>query len=252
MADAVAETSFAERARTLVHRELVGALATVSQRVPGFPFASVAPYAVDPSGNPTFFISALAMHTKNLLADERASLLVKEPAAADQSLALARVTLVGRARAVADDDVAAIRDAYLSRHAATRSWVAMPDFRFFRLEVADAYYVAGFGAMGWINGQDYRSAAIDPLADHAAGIIAHMNDDHGDAVLLYARVLAGLEAESATMVDVDRLGFQVRAQTGEGARTVRLGFPTEARSTDEARQALIALLKTARQGTPPQ
>ena len=250
MADAATETSFAERARTLVQRESVGALATLSRRLPGFPFASVAPYGVDADGNPTLFISALAMHTQNLVGDEHASLLVNEPASADQALAVARVTLVGHARAVADADVAAVRDAYLSRHTAARSWVGMKDFRFYRLEVAEAYYVAGFGAMGWVSGQDYHRAAVDPLSDHAAGIIAHMNADHGDAVLLYARVLAGIDAESATMVGVDRLGFQVRAQTADGSRTVRLGFPTEVRSTDEARQALIALLKTARQGPP--
>jgi putative heme iron utilization protein len=250
MADAVAETSFAERARTLVHREHVGALATLSQRLPGFPFASVAPYGLDAHGNPTFLISSLAMHTQNLLADERASLLVNEPVPADQALAVARVTLVGRAQPVVDEDVAAVRDDYLSRHAAARSWAEMRDFRFYRLDVADAYYVAGFGAMGWVSGRDYHDAEVDPLADHAAGIIAHMNLDHGDAVLLYARALAGIEAESAEMVGVDRLGFQVRAQTAAGARTVRLGFPTEVRSTDDARQALIALLKTARQTSP--
>lgn len=247
MSETAAETSFAERARTLVHRGRVGALATQSRRVPGFPFASVAPYGADDHGNPIFLISTLAMHTQNLLGDDRASLLINEFAPADEALAVARVTLLGRVKPVAEHETAAVRARYLARHAAAHAWVELKDFGFYRLDVADAYYVAGFGAMGWVAAEDYRAAAVDPLADHAAGIIEHMNTDHHDAVLLYAQVLAGVEADAAAMVDVDRLGFHIRAQKGEQTRRVRLGFPSEVRSTDEARQALIGLLKTARQ-----
>lgn len=247
MAETAPETSFAERARTLVHRGRVGALATHSRRVEGFPFASVLPYGVDAHGNPIFLISTLAMHTQNLIGDDRASLLVHEPAAPADALAVARVTLMGRVAALSVDEAAAVRAAYLDRHPAAQAWVAMQDFGWYRLAVANLYYVAGFGAMGWITAADYTGASVDPLADHADGILEHMNADHADAVLLYARVLAGLDAESATMIGIDRLGFQIRAQTGEHARTVRLGFPDEIRTTDAARQALIALLKTARQ-----
>ena len=74
----VPEPSYAERARTLVHRGRTGALATVSRKHPGHPFASVMPYAIDESGQPLFLISTLAMHTQNLHADPRASLLVTE------------------------------------------------------------------------------------------------------------------------------------------------------------------------------
>lgn len=247
MSDAAEEISYAERARTLVHRGRVGALATVSRRIAGFPFGSVAPYGLDAHGQPILLISTLAMHTQNLLADDRASLLVQEGAAADDALALARVTLVGRAQAVAADEVAAIRDDYLARHAAAHAWAGMKDFAFYRLRVSDVYYVGGFGAMGWVSAEDYDAAAIDPLADSVDGIVDHMNADHSDAVLLYARVLAGVEADSAVMTDVDRLGFRMRTQKGDERRTVRLAFPSEVRSTDDARQVLIAMLRTARQ-----
>jgi putative heme iron utilization protein len=176
-------------------------------------------------------------------------LLINEAAAAEEVLAVARVTLIGRVRQVAESEAAAIRDAYLARHPAARAWAQLSDFGLYRLVVGDVYYVAGFGAMGWVTAADYRAAAVDPLADHASGIIEHMNTDHNDAVLLYARVLAGVEADSASMVAVDRLGFQVRAQQGEQARTVRLAFPSEVRSTNDARLALIGLLKTARERT---
>lgn len=247
MADTAPETSFAERARTLVHRGCVGALATHSRRVPGFPFASVAPYGVDERGNPVFLVSTLAMHTQNLLSDDRASLLVAESAAAERALAVSRVTLVGRVSSVSADVAAALGAPYLERHPAAHAWVELKDFGWYRLEVAELYYVAGFGAMGWVAAEDYAAAAVDPLADHAEGILEHMNADHSDAVLLYAQVLAGVEADTATMIGIDRLGFQVRACKDDQHRTVRLGFPSEVRSTDAARQALIGLLKTARE-----
>lgn len=247
MSDAAAEPSFAERARTLLYRNRIGALSTISKRVSGFPFGSMAPYAADEHGNPIFFVSTLAMHTQNLLADDRASLLVHEAAGADEALAVARVTLVGHVSRVGDGEHDAIRALYLERQPAAQAWATMKDFSFYRLAVGETYYVAGFGAMGWITAEDYHAAPVDPLVDHAAGILEHMNTDHGDAVLLYAQVLAGIDAERAAMVGIDRLGFQVRAEKGPQSRTVRLAFPNEVRSTDDARQALIGLLKVARQ-----
>src|SRR6266540_7195662 len=92
----VPEPTFAERARTLVHLGETGTLATLSRRHPGHPFASIMPYALDADGRPLFLISAMAMHTQNLEADGRASLLVTQPGAAADPLASGRVTLMGR------------------------------------------------------------------------------------------------------------------------------------------------------------
>src|SRR5471030_445335 len=73
------ETSFAERARTLVHLGRIGSLSTLSRKQPGFPFGSVLPYSLDEHGRPIFLISTMAMHTQNLKAEPRASLLVTQP-----------------------------------------------------------------------------------------------------------------------------------------------------------------------------
>jgi heme iron utilization protein len=72
----IPEPSFAERARTLLYLGRVGSLSTHSRKQPGFPFGSVMPYALDDHANSIFLISTMAMHTQNLLADTRASLLV--------------------------------------------------------------------------------------------------------------------------------------------------------------------------------
>src|SRR5437588_54852 len=94
----IPEPTFAERARTLAYLGRTGTLATLSRRRPGHPFASVMPYALDDAGRPLFLISSMAMHTQNLEADARASLLVLQPDWTGDPLAAGRLTLMGEAR----------------------------------------------------------------------------------------------------------------------------------------------------------
>jgi heme iron utilization protein len=244
----VPEPTYAERARTLAHLGHTGTLATLSRRHPGHPFASVMPYALDDAGRPLLLISAMAMHTQNLEADPRASLLVTQPGWDGDPLAAGRLTLMGDARRVPDADAAAARDRYLARHERARYWVDFEDFGFWRLEVADLYFVGGFAAMDWVTAADYAAARPDPLADAAPGIVEHMNRDHADALLEYARHFARESADEATMVAVDRLGFKLRLRSGERLSSVRIAFPREVTSAAQSREMLIAMLKEARAG----
>ena len=98
----VAEPSFAERARTLMYLGRIGSLSTLSRKQPGFPFGSVMPYGLDDHGHPIFLISTMAMHTQNLQADPRASLLVTQPDASGDPLGASRVTLLGNVLPVPD------------------------------------------------------------------------------------------------------------------------------------------------------
>ena len=206
------EPSHAERARTLIHLGRVGTLTTQSRKHEGWPFGSVAPYGLDESGAPTFLISTMAMHTQNILADGRASLLVTEPEATEDPLGAGRVTLMGR-------------------------------------ELIDLYFVGGFGVMGWVTADDYLAAAPDPLADAKKGILDHMNADHEEALILLARAASGLEGDEAKMTAVDRLGFHVRLTTSEGFRGVRVPFLREVRSSEETRGVLVEMVKAERQKT---
>src|ERR1700756_5077082 len=94
------EPSFAERSRTLVYLARMGSLSTLSRKQPGFPFGSVMPYGLDEHGRPIFLISTMAMHTHNLQADSRASLLVTQPDVSGDPLGASRVTLLGNVLAV--------------------------------------------------------------------------------------------------------------------------------------------------------
>jgi putative heme iron utilization protein len=243
---AAAEPSYAERARTLVHVARTGALSTLSRRHPGHPFGSVMPYASDERGQPLVLISGMAMHTRNLEADPRASLLVTQPGREDDPLAAGRATLVGGARRLAEPDLSAARARYLERHPEAAAWVDFDDFAFWRLEIVEVYFVGGFAAMDWVGAEAYAAARPDPLADGAASIMEHMNRDHAAALLVFARVLGGIVADAAEMVAVDRLGFRLRIRHGSELTARRIAFPAEVASLEAARTTLIAMLADCR------
>jgi putative heme iron utilization protein len=242
----VPEPSFAERARTLLSQARTGTLATLSRRHPGHPFASIMPYALDAGGRPLFLISSMAMHTQNLAGDPRASLLVTQPGASGDPLASGRVTLMGRAARLGGDDVADARPAYLAAHPNASYWVDFEDFSFWRLDVEDVYFVGGFAAMGWIEAGDYSGARPDPLAEIAESIMEHMNRDHADALLHYARHYAREDADEARMVAVDRLGFKLHLKHGERRWSARIAFPREVTTAADSRAVLIEMARAAR------
>ena len=242
----VPEPGYAERARTLVHLGRAGTLATLSRRHPGHPFASIMPYAPDDAGRPLVLISTMAMHTQNLQGDPRASLLVAQPDWAGDPLAAGRVKLMGEARPLPETERAAARASYLARHENARYWVDFDDFSFWRLDVSDVYFVGGFAAMDWIEVREYATARPDPLAEVAGGIITHMNADHADALVTYARAYGGVEADEATMVGVDRLGFKLRVTHGARRHSVRVAFPREVTTAAESRAVLIEMLRQAK------
>ncbi len=245
---AVAEPTFAERARTLLHLGRIGSLSTLSRKLQGFPFGSVMPYGLDENGHPVFLISTMAMHTQNLQADPRSSLLVTQPDASGDPLGASRVTLMGNALPIPKPEVAEARSLYLIRYPNSKHWVDFEDFSFYRMDVMDVYYVGGFGVMGWVPAPEYYEGQPDPLADTASAIIQHMNTDHADALKLLARAFAGIEPEEAAMTSVDRLGFHVRLKTPDGMRGARIGFSREVGSAEEARNVLIEMVALARQG----
>ena len=243
----IPEPTFSERARTLVHLGRTGSLSTLSRKQPGFPFGSVMPYGMDGQGRPTFLISTMAMHTQNVQADPRASLLVNQADAGGDPLGASRVTLIGNVLPVPEPEVAEVRTLYLERYVNSKYWVDFEDFSFYRMEVVDVYYVGGFGVMGWVPAPDYGAGEVDPLADTAAGIIQHMNADHADSLLLLARTYAGIECQEAIMTSVDRLGFHARLKTAEGMRGARIAFLREVRRPAEARTILVEMVEQARQ-----
>ena len=247
------EPSHAERCRTLVAGATRGALSTVAADPAGYPYGSVASYALDDRGNPLFFVSLMAEHTQNAIRDPRASLLVTEPVpdGADP-LASGRVTLLGRLAQVDEEERAAVRARYLEANPASEYYIDFGDFVFSRLAVEHIRYVGGYGRMSWVDVADYAVAEPDPLAEAAAGIIEHMNADHTDAQVLYCRYLAGRpDTTDAAMVAVDRYGFDMIAIGPTGRAAVRLGFPQECATGEEVRRAMVEMVADARAAASP-
>jgi len=221
---------------------LIGSLSTHSQKFPGFPFGSMMPYAADNFGRPIFFVSSMAMHTHNLRQDSRASLLITQPDVSGDPLGAARVTLLGEVNEAPADEV---KDLYLSRYENAKYWQEYGDFAYYRLQVSSVYFIGGFGVMGWISAEDYRSASPDPLASAAPGIIRHMNKDHADALRLIARRFAGEEPDEAAITSVDRLGFHLRLKSGERIHGTRVAFLREVKNTEEARAVFVEMVRQA-------
>ena len=100
--------------------------------------------------------------------------------------------------------------------------------------------------MGWVASEDYAIASPDPLAEAAPGILAHMNADHVDSMLLLARLHSGLEASEAAMTSVDRLGFSLRLKTAEGMKGTRINFLREVSNAQETRAVLVEMVRQAK------
>lgn len=240
----VPEPTHAERARTLVRKGGNSTISTMSQRQPGYPFGSVMPYADDEIGEPLMLISSMAMHTRNLQGDPKATLLVTEPS--NDMLGAGRVSLLGVASLVGANELDAARQRYLEAQPAAKQWIDYDDFQLWRLRVVDVYFVGGFGVMGWVEADEYRAAAPDPLLAVSADIIAHMNNDHAEALTLLARANGFEDVRAAQMTALDRLGFHVRMQTKQGPRGGRIAFPAEVASADACRNTFVQMVNAAR------
>ncbi len=242
----VPEPSYAERVRTLVYRSRAGTLSTLSAVHPDWPFGSLMPYGLDEKGRPLFLISTMAMHTHNLIRDPKASLFVSQTDSKGDPLDASRVTLMGETTKVPEDELSKVRELYLTRYQNASYWVDFDDFSFYRMEVKDIYFVGGFGAMGWVTTEDYSKARVDPLADSASEIIQHMNEDHGETLVLLGKKFAEIEAQQATMTSVDRLGFQIRLKSGEEVFSRRIGFLREVKNAEECREVIVEMVGLAR------
>lgn len=151
------EKEKAQGARQLLAAHTQGVLCTLSTKREGYPFGSVTPYALDAEGRPVFLVSSMALHTKNVVVDPKASLLVWDPATGEDLLSAARANVLGSVLPVPEGEEPAVRAAYLKVHPAAEQWVDFGDFSFYRMEIAEIYYVGGFGVMGWVSKTDFEA-----------------------------------------------------------------------------------------------
>lgn len=231
--------------RDLVRKLDRAALATALPGENGtWPYASLVLVAVDHDLSPILLMSDLAEHTKAIRADNRVSLLFDGTAGLAQPLTGPRVSLLGRAAPIgggAQDD--RLKRRFLARHPDAEMYAGFADFRFYRVALERAHLVGGFGKIRWLTPAELMPAApAAALIEAEAGIVAHMNDDHADAIDLYASKLLALAGTGWRMTGIDSEGIDLRL----GGAIARLALPVSVSGTDDARKALVALVAKAR------
>jgi hypothetical protein len=229
-------------AKSLLRRSRQGALATLMAGS-GDPYCSLVNVASHPDGSPILLISRLAVHTRNLLADTRVSLMLDERVEGDP-LEGSRIMLAGRAEEAASPDLEIVRRRYLNAHPSAEAFVNFKDFSFFRIRPGGTHLVAGFGRILDLKPEQFLTdiSGASALVEAEQGAIDHMNADHREATNLYATRLLGADAADWRCTGCDPDGIDLQA----GGKTLRLDFPERVTGPGELRKALVKLAEEAR------
>jgi len=235
----VADFDPAAAARKLMREARSGALATLMASS-GDPYCSLVNVASAADGSPLLLISRLAVHTKNILADARVSLMLDERKEGDP-LEGARVMLMGTAAAT--DDPAA-RRRYLARQPEAEMFAGFADFAFYRVALKGAHFVGGFGRIVDLKPEDIALdlAGAESMVEAEPEILAHMNADHADTCRLYATKLLGARDGEWRCVGCDPDGLELQ----NGRMALRLPFPQRVNSPGVLRQVLKQMAERAR------
>jgi putative heme iron utilization protein len=231
-------------AKALLRATRAGSLATIDRNT-GHPFASLVNVATDADGAPLILVSRLSTHTANLERDGRASVLLAATGKGDP-LAHPRLTLLGTFQPVAREhaDGPRVRRRFLARHPKSQLYAAFADFSFWRLDVVSAHLNGGFARAADLKATDVITdlTGADELLEAEAGAVAHMNDDHAEAVRLYATKLLGAEDGKWRLTGLDPDGLDLAL----GDATLRLPFPERVTTAQALRKTVVDLAAKAR------
>jgi len=222
-------------ARQLLNHQSVGVLSTHSIDVEGYPFGSIAPYALNYDGEPAILISEIAQHTRNIKQNHKVSLTVFDPRADDPQSG-SRLTWIGDAEPVASSDTET-RDRYLRYFPSAESYFETHDFSFYRIRLRRARFIGGFGRIFWI--EPDAMLVKNPFRETEGGIVEHMNRDHQQALFHYCKVFGRPETEAVIMTGIDSEGFDLLADK----RKLRIDFDSPVHTAEEARACLVKLAR---------
>ena len=241
MAPSRAELGFA--IRQLMRSSRSASLSTALASADGWPYASLVTVAIDTDGAPLLLFSELSDHTRNLKADGRAALLFERASRHANPQRGPRVSVLGRIRPTRKPEHAR---RFLDMHPEAEMYAGFVDFGFYRMSIDRAHWVGGFARAQWLSGRFVaaNAKAAKAIAAAAPGIIAHMNDDHADAVENYATRLLGRSGGGWRMIGVDPDGADLALE----GRRARLGFDEMAENVAQVRDRLVQMAGQARAG----
>ena len=227
-----ASSALAVLARQLLRETSSGVLSTMSQELPGYPFGSVTPFVLTLEATPVVYVSAIAQHTGNMQADPRVCLTVRAEGQNDAQAA-GRVTVVGDARELSAEASASLEARYFALFPDANAYRETHDFSFYAIEPRRIRYIGGFGKIFWVESEDWRLPRPG-WADEETSVVAHMNQDHRDALVK----ISG-QSEPAELVTIDGEGCHLRI-----GNTIRyIPFPEVCITVESLRSTMIALAK---------
>ncbi|CAL5085982.1 unnamed protein product [Urochloa decumbens] len=209
-----ARLSPVEEIRTILDRSVRGVLATHSQEHAGYPSGSMVDFACDLDGSPILAVSSLAVHSK-----------------------------------VSDEQKDSVRSAYLRRHP-DAFWVDFGDFSFLHIKPKAVRYVSGVATAllgsGEFSAAEYKEAKVDPISQFSTPITSHMNKDHADDTKLIVQHSTTVKVDFANMLDVDSLGFNVKAGYDGSVLKLRIPFPRQAQDRKDVKTLIVEMLQAAK------
>lgn len=240
--------SLAEEARAFLKSTQKGILSTFSVKYPGYPFGSVAPFVLNHQSEPILLISTIAEHTKNIQQNPNVSLVVF--ANEEDLQANARLTLMGTALPCPKEN-SVLRDRYLRFMPQASQYFDMHDFEFYRIQISSARYIAGFGRMGWIDGETFSGEDLlrtsNELTEAENSIVQHMNEDHVHNLVAYAHYVHGNNPKEALMLGIDCEGFDLSIiDEHDNKQRIRITFEHPVFNAQQAREALVNLARRAK------
>ncbi|KAF9594126.1 hypothetical protein IFM89_028380 [Coptis chinensis] len=235
-----------EEVRTVLDCSVRGTLSTFSKKYQGYPSGSIVDFACDADGSPILAVSSLAVHTKDLLANSKCSLLVARDPEDRSDLV---ITVHGDAVLVPEKNIDVVRTAYLRRHP-NAFWVDFGDFQFMRIEPKVVRYVSGVATAllgsGDFDKEDFKSAKVDPMSQFATPVTTHMNKDHMEDTKAIVQHSTKVQVDFAYMLDLDSLGFNVKAGYHGNNFKLRIPFPRRAEDRKDVKTLIVEMLQAAK------
>ncbi|KAH1097371.1 hypothetical protein J1N35_014292 [Gossypium stocksii] len=234
--------------RNLMEQARFAHLCTVMSRMhhrrEGYPFGSLVDFAPDSMGHPIFSFSPLAIHTRNLLADPRCTLVVQIPGWS--GLSNARVTIFGDVYPLPEHEQEWAHKQYIAKHqqGPSQQW---GNFYFFRMQnISDIYFIGGFGTVAWIDVKEYEALKPDKIAvDGGEQNLKELNATFSKP--LKELLSAEAEVDDAALISIDSKGIDIRVRQGAQFNVQRLSFE-EGQGVETLEEAKVALWKVIKKG----
>ncbi len=247
-----------------VHHGTLSTISTVTG-LEGYPHGSIVPFAISKDGCPYILVAEIAAHTKNLLTSSKACLFISHPNPGGDPQSNWRASILGNfSRVITPSRSGELNDEklkmsitiseeeeenmlvrYCQRVPNAESYLKTHNFFFWKMNnIEKVRYIAGFGRICWIEGDDLLSKISDSEIDSIKdGSIEHMNEDHEDAMITICEGLHKFKPTSVEMIDLDAGGIMMK--TSQPDRVIYTSFEKRIKAED-LRFEIVNLVKKAR------